>query len=177
MATQAVASPFPLKVNVPREFVDMEKALREGLKEPPPPAPAGTSFYCDPVDAKTLLEQLRGVDTDASGAGCFVVQRDTSSSYEPESKTFSVEKQVEEMKKWAPSTEPRFDLKILSYAKREIRGLPTLGFVQDVTNHLGRSKVYFLYVARDRELWLVQYTAGKQDQVGASIWEAFMRGL
>jgi hypothetical protein len=179
VATQTVASPFPLKLNIPREFVDADKVIDQGLMQAPPKPRPDSLHYCDPADARAWLEQFRGKPVQLSGQGCFVVLRYTSTEADIESKLSSVEKDVEETKKWRPSTDrPGLELKIVSYAKHNIKGLPALTFVQDVTSDHGREMLYFLYVAHGNDLWTVTFsTSGTRGDRGAAIWETFIKGL
>ena len=172
LKTKKIVGALPLSLAVPDDFSDVTQAISGAIAAPE------RATYCDPVDAQFLRDQLLGKRADElPNKGCIVVERDPSSSYSANERRFSVEKDIDTMNKWAPSHQPRFEVRNHSLVKREVRGVPILTFIQDSRTNAGSARVYFLYVADGTDAWVVTLASGKQDGVSAMIWGAVLAGL
>jgi hypothetical protein len=109
--------------------------------------------------------------------GCIIVQRDRFSTYDVNTKRFSAEKDAEVRNRLPPSRNPRYEEKNHSLATWEVRGIPVLTFIQDISASNGATRTRFLYVADGVNVWTVVLISGKQEDLSAAIWSAFIGGL
>jgi len=176
--TKVTPSPLPLFLTVPTEFADVTKFVFEDSARP------DSWMYCDPDDAQLMHDLLRAKRAhEQPNKGCLQVSLDTSSSFDITTRKFSVEQFIEEgiayKKKWPNrrSSSPRFDLEFHSYTKQEVRGVPTVTYIQDAVHETGNTRARFLYVADGAKVWVVMLFSGKNEDISSALWNAFIGGL
>ena len=172
----AWSADFPLRLALPKDFRDVTAVVSQ---EQPPD---NFRVYCNAADAQLQRAKLFGQRLyDKMQKGCFVVELDASTSYDPAGGTFSIEKDLRgpalNFKTPGSSTEPRLELKTFGAAKREVKGLPTLSLTQVATSDYGVERFQFLYVAAPGGVWLVRFLEGGDAKRSAGIWRAFVNGL
>ena len=174
----AWAGDFPLRLALPADFKDVTAVLTA----PGQPVPENTRIYCNAADAQLQRAKLFGQRLyEKMAKGCFVVEVDGSTSYDPAKRAFSVEKEVAghamNFKQPGRSTSPRLELKTFGVTRRDVKGTPTLSFTQVATSDYGVERFQFLYVAAPDGVWLARFLEGRDPKRSAGIWQAFIKGL
>jgi hypothetical protein len=174
LKTKSVKSSFPLTITIPTEFMDVTPVIYQGIDRA-----ENFVVYCTPEDGQLLRDQLFGKRaTEQAKIGCFFLQKDKS-KYDKVAKSFEVESTIKELRKISQplSTKPRLEMRVISFDKKEIRGRPTLAFVQDIKGNFDEALHHFFYVADGDDVWLARFICGKQSRHSAAIWDLFTKGL